>query len=46
MTSVSNFGKVAMMYLKMICNHNPIKTLYTSKELESDIKVGSGGELL
>lgn len=26
----------------MICNCNPIKTLYTSKEVESDIKIIKG----
>ena len=27
---------------KKICNHNPVKTLYTSKEQVSDIKIIKG----
>lgn len=30
--SINTFNIVAMVYLKMICNHNPVKTLYASKE--------------
>lgn len=40
--SINNFNIVAMVYLKLICNHNPVKTLYTSKEQVSDIKIIKG----
>lgn len=40
--SMNNFNIVAMVYLKMICNCNPVKTLYTSKEWVSEIKIIKG----
>lgn len=40
--SINNFNIVAVVYLKMICNSNSDKTLYTSKEQVSDIKIIKG----